>query len=865
MTSLVLICSLFLSLVQVVYLYNIFDVKSTILVTMSSFIGSWIKIKKNKVLTYEKDNRISVAKGVCMIFVGIIHSDEPFILESYWLFRRIINKAVLILLVYYGANSANSESLPNPNDMKKYVAWVYKKFEKIYYPTLCMILSVWLYRIVFTKWTQEYISKTNENFHYDILLSLMTFPNCIGGLWFFTVFSCILIVTPVLIHNKYNLFLPSICTHILVHENVLKIMDFHNTLSYVSSVCDGNKLIYLITYFPDKIAYVLMGACTCNFYSLKHVEYYVLATFAVSEIALLSSQNTAFISLLNFLSTSSLSILTLSIERFISSSLSIVLSFIGDNSYYFYLGHILFLNMAVKEFTVATLIINIPNFRIVIFSSMSLAFGAIATWISKNVNPAPKKVLCLLLLFCIVSFKKEYSNIYTFYNQNKHVPVYQVYTDNSGNKDAYVYNSYSENEFGINKALKNKKPNVVFTLIRGKPLIENYKDYEERCKSLRKYIQTLDYEDVAFHEGDVPGDVMTHFSKLFEVRFENLFDYGAFKVPKNVKKKYIQSHDEYPTGYKNMCRFFSVQWMYVLRNYNYALRLDEDIVIEAVFVNPFLFMEIEKCQYAYALETEEKHYETVATFGAWVAKYMHAHKEPYKSVKNMYFTNFFLTRVDFWLRKDVERLLRDIDDTGNIYTFRWGDAPIQTLAVKHFLEPKYIKKYDINYLHKSTNNKIVKGREVLYVNNNIVLETENERFVKVFEDCALPCLVANYFTNTIHKTKNNAIDILKGMLALYYNLPVWMFGSYSINFICSEVQRKLYNSSLPIQNSKTMKEKLENYYDLLGINKHVSNIEKMIILKNYSCCSDFQLSKKTFTDFTQDEILMLNKLFNINK
>ena len=42
------------------------------------------------------------------------------------------------------------------------------------------------------------------------------------------------------------------------------------------------------------------------------------------------------------------------------------------------------------------------------------------------------------------------------------------------------------------------------------------------------------------------------------------------------------------------------------------------------------------------------------------------------------------TRTAFWFEAPLERLLWEIDRTGSIYVHRWGDAPIQTAAVRLF-------------------------------------------------------------------------------------------------------------------------------------------------------------------------------------
>mmetsp|Transcript_68777 Transcript_68777/g.188737 ORF Transcript_68777/g.188737 Transcript_68777/m.188737 type:complete len:133 (+) Transcript_68777:1255-1653(+) len=44
----------------------------------------------------------------------------------------------------------------------------------------------------------------------------------------------------------------------------------------------------------------------------------------------------------------------------------------------------------------------------------------------------------------------------------------------------------------------------------------------------------------------------------------------------------------------------------------------------------------------------------------------------------------FISRVDWWGSKDVQAYLAAVEENGGIYAHRWGDAPIQTTALKLF-------------------------------------------------------------------------------------------------------------------------------------------------------------------------------------
>ena len=50
----------------------------------------------------------------------------------------------------------------------------------------------------------------------------------------------------------------------------------------------------------------------------------------------------------------------------------------------------------------------------------------------------------------------------------------------------------------------------------------------------------------------------------------------------------------------------------------------------------------------------------------------------------MYYNNFHVTDLRFWRRPEVVKALHQVDQTGNTFYFRWGDAPIQTMIVHLF-------------------------------------------------------------------------------------------------------------------------------------------------------------------------------------
>ena len=113
--------------------------------------------------------------------------------------------------------------------------------------------------------------------------------------------------------------------------------------------------------------------------------------------------------------------------------------------------------------------------------------------------------------------------------------------------------------------------------------------------------------------------------------------------------------------------------------------------------------------YGYALRTPELHGVTMDTLPVWLQLYISSRgitpAKPPVNVSDIYFTNYFVTRVAWWEQPAVQRFLHAVDRTANIYTYRWGDAPLQTAAL-HMFGSRPLAYVSVDYSHTSTENRI---------------------------------------------------------------------------------------------------------------------------------------------------------------
>eukprot|EP00966_Prymnesium_polylepis_P186186 4315796-Prymnesium_polylepis.1 len=73
-----------------------------------------------------------------------------------------------------------------------------------------------------------------------------------------------------------------------------------------------------------------------------------------------------------------------------------------------------------------------------------------------------------------------------------------------------------------------------------------------------------------------------------------------------------------------------------------------------------------------------------------------------------------------------------VNSSGGIYRSRWGDAPIQTAALRLHASPGTVVHMEIDYLHMSTLNKIVGGQEVTFNAEGV----SNTHFRRLAEESA---------------------------------------------------------------------------------------------------------------------------------
>jgi len=214
----------------------------------------------------------------------------------------------------------------------------------------------------------------------------------------------------------------------------------------------------------------------------------------------------------------------------------------------------------------------------------------------------------------------------------------------------------------------------------------------------------IDY--VIFHEEGFSEDNKKEIkNRINGVIFKQI----KFNIPKSAKNfKPLWSNDwslEKCTSYGGMCTFFTNDIFKILieMGYDYYLRLDDDSYLYEDFEeNPFDKMHRENKSYGYCLKIKEAPHVIQGLF-SFIKEHVstdYIFEDPHW----IYYNNFEIVDLKRYYNEQIKEISQKIHESGGIYYWRWGDAPIRTILVSIFL-PGEVMKFDINYEHQGIKNK----------------------------------------------------------------------------------------------------------------------------------------------------------------
>ena len=228
--------------------------------------------------------------------------------------------------------------------------------------------------------------------------------------------------------------------------------------------------------------------------------------------------------------------------------------------------------------------------------------------------------------------------------------------------------------------------------------------------NLLKYTKNCDV--LIFHEhdlGELKNQINTNLNIIFhEIKIDPPeYDLKIkskipefFPHPTHGNGPIAYGHKGFTIGYRNMCRFFSGEFytIDILKNYEYYLRLDTDsYILTPLNYDIFEFARQNDLIYGFcepAVQIDNP--KVVNGLKEFTQNYIRTNQlKTYVNIDSipegcMFYTNFELGKLDWFLNSKYFEYYKEINNSGNIYINRWGDAPIKYLGVKLFCESNKI-------------------------------------------------------------------------------------------------------------------------------------------------------------------------------
>jgi len=230
----------------------------------------------------------------------------------------------------------------------------------------------------------------------------------------------------------------------------------------------------------------------------------------------------------------------------------------------------------------------------------------------------------------------------------------------------------------------------------------------DSLKSLyRSFLFRFDYPVIVFHEADSRHLIRWKFRKLVNIRL--FLQEVQLGIPAHVNASAVRFDIKCLSriGYRHMCYFHAKQ-VYeqpILVGLEYVWRLDDDSMFPAYIIyDLFAFMQRRRLQYGY-VKTHLDSYDCTAGLWEAVKRYVKLkhidsrHFDKWTEPK-IFYNNFEISALSLWMSKHYQEYINFIDLLGGIYYYRWGDAPVKSIAVTLFLPENATHLFtDVTYQH----------------------------------------------------------------------------------------------------------------------------------------------------------------------
>ena len=241
----------------------------------------------------------------------------------------------------------------------------------------------------------------------------------------------------------------------------------------------------------------------------------------------------------------------------------------------------------------------------------------------------------------------------------------------------------------------------IAVLTRGYDDMSMYYALIRRNLAIRDNLLDKTIDILIFHEGNITQEHQTHITKEtpeLNIKFVDVNNGLAFKR----QKADIDFHPDtsrFGIGYRHMCSFWFVDFWHFVDDYDRMLRIDEDCYID--FNIDSVLKNLDTKDFICGKWTRDFDFVTIdlnKTTLQYIGKDMSHVETPGGPYTNVFAINLENVRYNQILRKYI----KVVEDSGNIYRYRWGDLPLWGEAIYYILGMKSILiDASIRYVHES--------------------------------------------------------------------------------------------------------------------------------------------------------------------
>jgi len=272
--------------------------------------------------------------------------------------------------------------------------------------------------------------------------------------------------------------------------------------------------------------------------------------------------------------------------------------------------------------------------------------------------------------------------------------------------------------FSLKKELpETTKKHALVVLTRGFDNLENYNDLINRNISIyEKYYNLLNetsrnlYDIIIFHEGNITTEQQNYIQSktpLLPLTFQKIPFYNNGEINNTLCPPNDLSN-RFSNGYKNMCHFWSIDFLHYLKDYEYIIRIDEDCIIKNIDIDTIENYQKNNIIFSSAFYQDNDDINVTTGLEKLMNDFLNEHNLTQKNELKMPYTNFMILNVSYFNHNTlVKGVLEKIKKTNCIFSNRWGDLPIWGYILSYLIDKKYyIEDKNIKYNHGSHNTEI---------------------------------------------------------------------------------------------------------------------------------------------------------------